>query len=162
MKNKNLSILFVALVSLVFFLTACRANISRNADGSLKVETTVSQQELQEAITASIADPLIKELNVSLQPGYILVTGQRQRLNDANRSDTLTFRLDLAVSNDQLTATISNAQLDGVPVEQNRVDHWNQTIASRLVILGKKRPNSSLESVNVTPEAVSMTWKVSR
>jgi hypothetical protein len=161
MKNttKKLSILFLAIF---FFVSACRANISRNEDGSLAVETMISQQELQEAITASIADPLIKELNVSLQSGYVLVTGQRQRLNDVSKTDTLTFRLDLGVSNGQLTAVISNAQLDSLPVEQTRVDHWNQTIASRLVILGKKNPNSSLESVNVTPDAVNMTWKVSR
>lgn len=162
MKNKKLTILFVALVPLVIFLSACRANISRDADGSLTVETTVGQPERQQAIAASLADPLIKELNVSLQPGSILVTGQRQRLNGANKSDTLTFRLDLGVSNDQLTATISNAQLDGAPVEQDRVDHWNQTIASRLIIFWKKRPNSTLESVTVTPQVVSMTWKVSR
>ena len=164
MKNrtKKLSILFVALVTLVFLVSACRANISRNEDGSLAVETTISQQDLQEAITASIADPLIKELNVSLQSGYVLVTGQRQRLNDASKTDSLTFRLDLGISNGQLTATIANAQFDGVQVKQNRVDHWNQTVASRLVILGKKNPNSSLESVNVTPDAVNMTWKVSR
>jgi hypothetical protein len=160
--SKKLSILFVVLIPLVFSLSACRANISRNEDGSLSVETTIGQQELQEAITASIADPLIKELNVSLQSGYILVTGQRQRLNEASKTDTLAFRLDLGVGNGQVTATISNAQLDGVPVEQNRVEHWNQTIASRLVILGKKRPNSSIEALSVTPEAVNMTWKVSR
>jgi hypothetical protein len=97
MKNRTqkLSILFAALVSLIFFVSACRAHISRNEDGSLKVETTISQHELQEAITASIADPLIRELNVSLQAGYVLVTGERQRLNDASKTDTLTFRLDL-------------------------------------------------------------------
>jgi hypothetical protein len=143
--TKKLSLLFVAII---FLVSACRANISRNEDGSLAVQTTISQQELQEAITASIADQLIKELNVSLQSGYVLVTGQRQRLNDA--------------SNGQLTAVISNAQLDNLPVEQTRVEHWNQTIANRLIILGKKNPNSSLESVNMTPDAVNMTWKVSR
>ena len=161
MKNttKKLCLLFLAIF---FLISACRANISRNDDGSLAVQTTISQQELQEAITAAIADPLIKELTVSLQSGYVLVTGQRERLNDASKTDSLTFRLDLGVSNGQLTAMISNAQLDGVSVEQNRVDHWNQTLASRLLILGKKNPNSSLESVNVTPEAVNMIWKVSR
>jgi hypothetical protein len=157
--TKKLSLLFVAII---FLVSACRANISRNEDGSLAVQTTISQQELQEAITASIADPLIKELTVSLQSGYVLVTGQRERLNDPGKADALTFRLDLGVSNGQLTATISNTQLDAAAVEQNRVDHWNQTLASRLVILGKKNPNTSLEAVNVTPEAVNLTWKVSR
>jgi len=159
MKTKTLSILLIALV---FLVSGCRANISRNSDGSLSVETTVSQQELQEAINASIADPLIKELNVSLQQGYILVTGQRQRLNDATKMDRLNFRLDLGVSNGQLTATVSSATLDGKPIEQSRVDHWNQTIASRIVILGKKRPNASIKSVSVTPEAVTMNWSIAK
>jgi hypothetical protein len=161
MKNttKKLCLLFSAIY---FLISACMPNISRNEDGSLAVQTTISQQELQEAITAAIADPLIKELTVSLQSGYVLVTGQRERLNDASKTDSLTFRLDLGVSNGQLTAMISNAQLDGVRVDQNRVENWNQTLASRLLILGKKNPNSSLESVNVTPEAVNLTWKVSR
>ena len=90
------------------------------------------------------------------------MTGQRQRLNDANKTDTLNFRLDLGVVNGQLTARVSAATLDGVAIEQNRVDHWNQTIASRIVILGKKRPNSSLQSVSVTTQAVSMTWNISK
>lgn len=151
-------ILFLLSIALVLFVSACsRANISRNVDGSLTVETTISQQELQEAINAAIADPLVKDMTVSLDAGYIQVTGQRQRLNNPGKTDTLNFRLDLGVSNGQLTATISSATLDGIPVAQNRVDQWNQTIASRIVILGKKNPNSSLQSVNVTREAISMT-----
>jgi len=159
MKNKTLSILLIAFV---LVLSACRANISRNGDGTLTVETTVSQRELQEAINASIADPLITELNISLQSGYVLVTGQRQRLNDASKTDSLSFRLDLAVNNGQLTATISNALLDNKPIEQNRIDHWNGTIANRIGNISTKKPNSQLQSVHVTPEAVTMNWLVSK
>jgi len=159
MKNKTL--LFVSIV-LALVLSACRANISRNGDGSATVTTTISQQELQEAINAAIADPLIQELNVSLQSGYLTVTGTRQRLNDASKSDSLSFRLDLTVSNGQLTATISNALLDNQPIEQNRIDHWNETISSRIGKFGVKNPNSSLQAVSITPEAVTLTWLISK
>ena len=57
---------------------------------------------------------------------------------------------------------MSGAQRGGIPVEQNRVDHWNRTIASRMVILEKKNSNSSLASVNVWLEAVNLSWKVSK
>jgi hypothetical protein len=150
------------LIVLAFLLSACKTNISRNQEGSFDVETTLSQQELQEAITASIADPLINEITVSLQPGYVLVSGSRTRLNDAGKADTLNFRLDLGVGNGQLTALISNAQLDGVPVEQNRVDHWNQTLANRIAGMGQKNPKSTLKSVNITPTAVTMTWNTTK
>ncbi|HET9911929.1 MAG TPA: hypothetical protein VFQ13_08575 [Anaerolineales bacterium] len=154
--------IIVLLTALVLLLSACKANISRNADGSFDVETTIGQQELQEAITAAIADPLVREITVSLQSGYVLVSGVRERLNDPGKTDNLSFRLDLGVSSGQLTASISNAQLDGAPMEQNRVDHWNQTITNRLAILGQKNPNSTLKSVSITPSAVTMTWNVTK
>jgi hypothetical protein len=157
--SKRLSLV---LVLLLFVTNACKANISRNNDGSLDVETSITQQELQDVISASIADPLIKELSVSLQSGYVLVSGTRERLNDPGKTDTLSFRLDLGASNGQLTTAISNAQLDGVPMEQNRIDHWNETIANRLSMIGNKNPNSTLKSIVISPESVTMTWAVSR
>ncbi len=157
--SKRIAILLTALI---FLLSACKANISRNQDGSFDVETTVSQQQLQDAITASLADPLVKEVTVSLQSGYVLVSGVRERLNDPGKTDTLTFRLDLGVSGGQLAATISNAQLDGKPVEQSRVDHWNQTLANRIALVAQKNPNSTLKSVSIMPDSVTLTWNVTR
>ena len=160
--NKVSKRISVLLATLLFLTSACKANISRNGDGSFTVETTITQQELQDVITASIADPLVKELTVSLQSGYVLVSGERQRLNDSSKTDTLSFRLDLGASNGQLTSSISNAQLDDTPIEQNRVDLWNQTISNRLAILGQKNEKSTLQSVSITPDIVTMTWNVVR
>ncbi len=152
-----------ALLLLVIPLTsACEKTITHNANGTLNVQTSMTQQELQSAIQSSLADPLITSLTVQLQSGYILVTASRQRVNDASRTDTLTFRLDLAVSNGHLTASVSNAQLDGAAVEQSRVNVWNQTIASRLEKLGQRHPNATLQSVVVTPDSLTMTWQVTQ
>jgi hypothetical protein len=155
-------VLIVLMALLLLLSSACKANISRNKDGSLTVETTISQQELQDAITAAIADPLVKNITVSLQTGYVTVSGERQRLNAASKADMLSFRLDLSASNGQLTSSISNAQLDGQPLEQSRVDNWNQTIANRLSKIGQKNPNSTLQSVSITSQAVTMTWNVTK
>ena len=158
-KSKRISVLLIALV---FLISSCKANISRNQDGSFNVETTISQQELQDVISAAIADPLIKDLTVSLQSGYVSVSGTRERLNDSSKTDTLSFRLDLGVSNGQLTSSISDAQLDGALIEQSRVDHWNETIANRIANIGQKNPNSTLQSVVITPSAVTMNWTATR
>ncbi len=160
---KTISTRIAIVISvLVLLLSACKANVSRNPDGSFDVKTTVSQQQLQDVITNSIADPLVKEVTVSLQSGYALVSGTRARLNDSSKTDALNFRLDLGVSNGQLTASISNAQLDGVPVEQSRVDLWNQTLANRIAALDQRKQNSSLKSVSITPDAVTLTWNVAK
>jgi len=157
--TKKLSILAIILM---LTLSACKANVSRNDDGSLSVETSVTQAQLQEIISSSIADPLIKSLTVTLQQGYVSVIGERERLNDASKTDTMSFRLDLGVSNGELTASISDAQIDGVSIEQNRVDHWNQTIANRIANIGSRNENAQLQSVSITPEQVLMTWTVVR
>ena len=116
--SKRITILSIALM---FLLSACKANFSRNQDGSFDVETTISQQELQEAITASLADPLVREVTVSLQSGYLLVSGVRARLNDPNKTDALSFRLDLGVSNGQLTASISKSRCMVIFINQIRM-----------------------------------------
>ena len=154
--------IMVLVIVFMFLLSACNANIERNQDGSLTVESTISQQELQDVVSAAIADPLMKNITVSLQSGYVSISGERQRLNDASKSDILTFRLDLSVNNGQLTSSISNAQLDGKPLEQNRVDNWNQTIANRLSNLGQRNQNSTLQSISITTESVTMTWIVTK
>ena len=149
-------------IFLTLIVTACQMGMTRNADGSLTVETKISQQELQDVISASIADPLVTNVTVSLQSGYALVTGQRKRLNDTSKTDSLTFRLDLSVSNGQPSATITGAQIDGVLIEQNRVDNWNQTMANRLANFGSRSKNATLQAISVTPEQVTMTWNVAK
>ncbi|HMV28827.1 MAG TPA: hypothetical protein PKE23_05535 [Anaerolineales bacterium] len=160
--KQNIKKLSVLAIILMLTLSACKANVSRNDDGSLSVETSVTQAQLQEIISSSIADPLIKSLTVTLQQGYVSVIGERERLNDASKTDTMSFRLDLGVSNGELTASISDAQIDGVSIEQNRVDHWNQTIANRIANIGSRNENAKLQSVSITPEQVLMTWTVVR
>lgn len=160
--KQNIKKLSVLAIILMLTLSACKANVSRNNDGSLSVETSVTQAQLQEIISSSIADPLIKSLTVTLQQGYVSVIGERERLNDASKTDSMSFRLDLGVSNGELTASISDAQIDGVSIEQNRVDHWNQTIANRIANIGSRNENAKLQSVSITPEQVLMTWTVVR
>lgn len=160
--KQNIKKLSILAIILMLTLSACKANISRNDDGSLTVETSVTQAQLQEIISSSIADPLIKSLTVTLQQGYVSVTGERERLNDASKTDTISFRMDLGVSNGELTASISDAQIDGVSIEQARVDHWNQTIANRIANIGSRNENAKLQLVSITPEEVLMTWNVVR
>jgi hypothetical protein len=37
---------------------------------------------------------------------------------------------------------------------------WNERIANRLENFGQRRSNSSLQSVSVTSQAITMTWHV--
>jgi hypothetical protein len=151
--------IFILAALLGLLLTACQASIARNEDGSLRIETSMTEAAIQSEIEAALADPLIQSVTVDLQSGYALVSGTRKRLN-SDQTDTLTFRLDLGVREGFLTAAISNAEVDGVPVEAERVALWNERIANRLERAGQRRPNSTLLSVTITSDSVTMVWRV--
>jgi len=160
MKPKLRTISILVLAALVgLLLSACQANITRNEDGSLRVETSMTETALQTEITAALSDPLIQSVTVDLKSGYMLVSGVRKRLN-SDQTDSLTFRLDLGVRDGFLTAVVSNALIDGVPVEAERVALWNERIANRLEKAGQRRANSSLQSVSINSEAVTLVWRV--
>ena len=92
--NKHFKLISLILLAglLCSLVSGCSADISRNEDGSLTVETSMTAESLQSEIQAAIADPLIQNLTVQLQSGYINVSGVRKRLN-SDQTDTLTFRL---------------------------------------------------------------------
>lgn len=150
-------LILLTLTSLL--LSACQATISRNPDGSLRLETSMTGAALQSEIQAALSDSLIQSVTVDLQTGYILVSGVRKRLN-SDQTDNLAFRLDLGVSGGHLTALVSNAQVDGMPVEAARVALWNERIANRLERAAQRHPNSTLQSVTVTNDAVTMVFRV--
>ena len=160
MKSKRITISILTLAALMgLLLSSCQASITRNEDGSLRVETSMTEAALQTEIQAALSDPLIQSVTVDLQSGYMLVSGVRKRLN-SQQTDTLTFRLDLGVRDGFLTATVSNAEIDGVPVEAQRVALWNERIANRLEKAGQRRANSTLQLVTISNDKVTMVWRV--
>lgn len=154
------SIAMIGLLILVGIMaSACSVDIARNDDGSLTVEGVIDEASLQSEIEWALSDAQVENLTVDLQGGHIFVTAERQQVS-GDQVNTLTFQLDLGASDGQLTATISNAELDGSPIDEERVSVWNERIASKLSRAGQRRPNSSLESVTVTDSEVVMTWNV--
>jgi len=140
-------------------LSGCTLDVSREADGSLWVEATVPEEDLETELEAAIADPLVRELAADLRDGTIFVTAERDRVTGEG-TDTVTFRLDLGVSDGHLTATVSDLQVNGVAVQEERVAVWNERIATRLTRASQRHPNSTLQAVAVGDDALTMTWRI--
>jgi len=140
-------------------VSACSVEIERNTDGSLAVESSMTGDALQDELEAAIADPLVREFTADLHDGYILVTSERERVM-SDGTDTMTFRLDLGVSDGHLTATVSDALLNDLPIEEERVAVWNERIATKLGRSGQRNPNSTLQAVTVSEDGLTMTWRI--
>lgn len=140
-------------------LSACSIEITRNEDGSLRLQGVMDEHELESELALAIKDPLVQNLDVDIRDGAVFASGQRQH-PDNSGVDTLAFRLDLGVYDGSLTASISQATINGEPIEAWRVEGWNERLASRLERAAGRRPNSTLQNVSLEDDAVTMIWRI--
>ena len=149
----------ILLLAAIVGLSACSLDITRNEDGSLRVEGMMDEHELESELALAITDPLVQNLDVDVRDGAVFASGQRQHPDDSG-VDTIAFRLDLGVQDGSLTATVSEATANGEPIAAWRVERWNERLAARLERAAGRRPNSTLQSVSLEDDAVTMVWRV--
>jgi hypothetical protein len=159
MKGKTGLWMLVVIIVLGLAMGACSGNFEQNPDGSWAVESQTDESSIQEAIDEAIVDPLIKNITVDLREGYIFVTADRERF-DGSATDTMTFRLDLGVGEGHLTASVSDVKVNGEPVDEDRVELWNERIANRLERMARRFPNSTLESLSIGGDLLTTVWRV--
>jgi hypothetical protein len=159
MKTDKVSVGMIGLALLSLLISACSIDLSRNPDGSVGVEVLMPEESVQEELSAGLTNPLIRDLAVELHDGYAQVTGERERpMGDG--VDQFSFELRLGVEDGHLAATISDAKLNGYPVDAARVGVWNEHMAARLARSGRRHPNAELLSVRITEEGLSLHWRV--
>jgi len=144
------------LVSLLAF-SACSIQLDRNPDGSLRAETRLPEATLQSEIRRAINNPQIVDIATELHEGYISVTGEGKKWA-GDGANELTFRLTLGAQDGHMTAQISDARLNGDAIDPALVARWNESLTENLA--KNNNPNSTLESVRVTPDAVTMVFRI--
>lgn len=161
MKKKGwIGLAFVSLAMIVM-ITGCQFGLERNADGSWRLESEMTEESLAKLLEPALADPQIQELAADIREGYVFVSGARTRDN-SKMTDTLSLRLDLGAENGIMTVVISEARLNDIPIEQSRVDKWNADIAASMMRSGQRNPNSTLESVSAANDRILMVWRIER
>ena len=78
----------------------------------------------------------------------------------SNDVDQLTFRLDLGARDGSLTAAISDVKINGKAANPDYVSVWNERLANRLQNAGRRNPDSTLQSVTITGNAVEFVWRI--
>jgi hypothetical protein len=148
-----------AIVALALLAGACSIDVARNDDGSLQVESVLTEESVRNEIARGINDPQVNYVTVDMKDGYALVAAERKR-DIGVGVDSISFRVDLSVGDGHLLANVSDAVWDDVPIPQELVDVWNEKLAARLEADGRKDPDSTLVAVNLTEDALTMEWHV--
>jgi hypothetical protein len=159
MNKRQWMVMMVLLAVASLAISACSIAVDRNPDGSLRLEVNLPESTIQEEIAAALDDPLITDLQADLRQGYIFVTAERKRVM-IDDTDLMSFRLDLGIKDGHLTAVISDAKINDEPVDEAYVDIWNERLAKRLENAGRRNPDSSLQSVSVSDDALNFIWRV--
>jgi hypothetical protein len=149
------------LVALASLLSACSIDLERNADGSLTATTAIDGESLEEEMELALDynDSLVQNVEAVLQDGSIDMTVERVH-PDTSGVDTLTFDMILGVDDGQLTVAFSDVQLNGEAAPDEAVERWSTRIANRLSSYQTNNDRRRLESVTVTPDAVTMVWHI--
>jgi hypothetical protein len=155
-------LLISALTGVLVFLSACSAEITRNDDGSLTVDSSITEQQFSEEVALAIEDrSQVENVSATLNAdGTISVSGERTD-PVSGQLQQFTFDLVLGVSESQrLSAEVTNFTVNGHTADDARLARWNENIAKRIEGRAARREGSTLQSVSVTDDALSMVWHV--
>lgn len=151
--------MLAAVAAFALLAGACSIDVARNDDGSLEVETVLTEESVKNEIAKGVDDPQIKYLTVDMKPGYVLVAMERVR-DSGIGIDEVSFRVDLSVEDGHLAADVTDAVWNDFPIPQELVDIWNEELAAGLEEEGKKDPDSTLSVVTLTEDSLTMQWHV--
>ncbi|MDX2344664.1 MAG: hypothetical protein QNL12_13555, partial [Acidimicrobiia bacterium] len=92
----NRMMILVAVAAFALVAGACSIDVERNEDGSLELETVLTEESVKNEISKGIDDPQVNYLTVDMKTGHALVAMERVR-DSGFGVDTISFRVDLRV-----------------------------------------------------------------
>lgn len=156
MSNKQKLLVFVAVFAIV--MVSCSfMNFDRGEDGNLRVETNLSLDLIQSAIELSAEFDQMVGLALEPRDGYIYVHADTVEIQGVTAQD-VSFHLELGAVDGQLTANITNVQINNSAFDTSKFEGYNQIVADSLGQISDMTDRATLESVDVTPDGVKMVW----
>ncbi len=160
-------LLFLLLIGVVA-LAACRraevTDIQRDPSGGVDVTAELTESDISAAIADALAidNPLLRDPQVDLQPGQIVITGQHdQRDGTGTVSGSLTVTL--SVQNGAILAQVTQADIEGIDLSDARIATINSRIAERVTRRADRENRQiTVQSVTISDTAVEVIFNVQR
>ena len=153
-------IMLVAVAAFALVLGACSIDVSRNADGSLQIETVLTEESLANELAKGIDDPNVISMDVDMKSGYALVEMEAKSEWGENRTDQVSFKVEMFVVDGHLGVDVTEAVWNDIPIPQELTDLWNEELAKQLEEDAKEDPDSTLVAVEITENDLRMEFRV--
>ncbi len=159
-------LMFIFAVPLL--LVGCnRANVDveRNPAGGFTITATLTEAEVNTAIESALAqsaNPLLRDPQVDLQAGQIVINGQHDR-RDGGGTVSGSVTVTLSVQNGALTAQITQADIEGLDLTDERIADFNARLAEGLARRAENnRGLITMQSVTVTADNLQIVFTAQR
>ncbi len=151
--------MLVAVAAFALLAGACSIDVSRNDDGSLQIETVLTEESLANELAKGIDDPNVISMDVDMKNGYALVE-MEAKSEWGDGIDTVSFRVDMFVVDGHLGVNVTEAVWNDIEIPQELTDVWNEELAKELEEGAKEDPDSTLVAVELTENDLRMEFRV--
>ncbi len=156
---KRLSRLLVLITLSVVMLSCGLLNLSRNADGTYRIETTLSLQIIQATIENASDFSNIVDMNLELRDGYVYVSAAQIEYQGITARDA-SFHIELGTNNGQISTAITNVQVSNNTFTDEDIQPYNQLLTEQLNQAAQQSEQARLESISVSPDGIKMVWLI--
>ena len=151
--------MLVAVAAFALLAGACSIDVSRNDDGSLQIETVLTEESLANELAKGIDDPNVISMDVDMKDGFALVT-MEAKSEWGDGTDDISFKVEMFVVDGHLGVDVTEAVWNDIPIPQELTDIWNEELAKQLEEDAKEDPDSTLVAVELTENDLRMEFRV--
>ena len=156
--------ILAALVVLILSSAACSFSAVDLKSGTARINVTLQENEINHLLDRSTnhvedSDFLLREITkVELNDGFIRVFGTYDKQD--GREATGSYDVVLRADNGELKAEITGVDIEGVELNDSRIQRLNEEMADSLTRSARdSRGEVEFESVDITGSAVTMQVK---
>ena len=158
--------ILILSVCAMLLVSACNfgnVGINRNADGSTDITIALTESDVNNIITNTLApaqNPLLRDPQVDLQNGQIYITGTHDR-RDGGGSVSGNLTVNASVTNGQVSVVATSLNIEGFAADDARLQDFNNQLAAGLGAggLGANR-DAQITSISITDNAFTFTLQL--
>ena len=155
----NRTILLVAVAAFALLAGACSIDVERNDDGSLQIETVLTEDSLAAELAKGIDDPNVQSMTVDMKDGYAVV--EMEALSEwGDGLDEVSFKVEMFVVDGRLGVNVTDAVWNDIEIPQELTNIWNEELAKELEEGAKEDPDSTLVAVELTENDLTMEFRL--
>lgn len=152
------TVMLIAVVALALLAGACSIDVARNPDGSLQIETVLTEESLATELAKGIDDPNVISMDVDMKDGYALVA-MEAKSEWGDGVDEVAFKVEMFVVDGHLGVNVTEAVWNDIEIPQELTDLWNEELAKELEEGAKEDPDSTLVAVELTENDLRMEFR---